>query len=256
VYVVPDAARKSPPNLLSSPDTLLQRDDLDPISLEPQQQPLPQGDRNYSDPGFLFKPTAFAPPDTKENIIFKLQERPAEYELPAHQQAFRLARGLPRRSAYTATFTFRRRCCSCPTRIEHPSDVTRCDCLARLFCTQADDCRKRLGTDPHFVRLDNHLRRVSLPSVTLDPEKLEMSLHWRMLCQNFYYDELKMRRVARPWLRYLTRGPTSDQVLVQKGCEDRLLAVGHLELLEACRTEPWLFWDSRSDAVGWTVLTL
>ncbi|OCL03969.1 hypothetical protein AOQ84DRAFT_356617 [Glonium stellatum] len=50
------------------------------------------------------------------------------------------------------------------------------------------------------------LKSVYLPGLEFNVDAKEISFNWRKLCQLFYWEVLKTRRVAKPWLQR----PASD----------------------------------------------
>lgn len=191
---------------------------------------------------FAFRPSHFAPTDTKTRLVLKLHESPDNYGFKFPRERINV-QGQSCLATHTSTFSLRRQCCFCRHRIQDPVDVTHCNCLAKIFFAHSPTTQ--LTTKSHFIRLDNTLRLLPLQSVALDANLMEMSLDWRSLCQSFYYDELDIRRVASPWVRYVRRGERLGQVLIhERGWElYRFVYLDRLELFDACK-ERWIFWDS------------
>ncbi|KAF1844575.1 uncharacterized protein K460DRAFT_335427 [Cucurbitaria berberidis CBS 394.84] len=122
-----------------------------------------------SSPTIRFQPVAFIPANTKARVVLKLSDLATQSELvPVSQE-----------QATTTTTT---------THSSH--------CLAHHFFrpgANADVRRGRLINEPHFVRFNNQLKSIRIPSLTIDIDAQEISLDWRQLCKAFLHDEFRCR---------------------------------------------------------------
>jgi hypothetical protein len=119
-------------------------------------------------PTFRFQPSAFVPANTKARLILKLRDSP-----PSHE-----------------------------TLSLHKSDAGTTDSssrLAEIFFRpgpQANTERARLIKEPHFMRFNDQLKSMRIPSGVINVDLQEISLDWRRLCANFMRDEFKCRYEA------------------------------------------------------------
>ncbi|KAF2710749.1 hypothetical protein K504DRAFT_335148, partial [Pleomassaria siparia CBS 279.74] len=102
-------------------------------------------------PAILFKPAYFDPPTTKDRLIAKVQDEPADYERKIG-----------------------------PT-------------VGNAHIVLAPRNRKKLINGSHFVRLNNQLKIMKIPSLVVNTTLQELSFDWRLLCQRFFHDELMLR---------------------------------------------------------------
>ncbi|KAF2183840.1 hypothetical protein K469DRAFT_667557 [Zopfia rhizophila CBS 207.26] len=144
---------------------------------------------------FSFKAANFFPPDTKQTVVFKLQDDPSTYD-----DSF-------------------------------PSFVK---------------WRGLMGSS-HFVRFDGKLWSIKIPFITLEREKQEIHADWRLLCQKFYYHELKTRRINKPELRDFSRGEKSYPLELLDPRKD-LNKIEGFQNGQKFRRDGWIFWDSPKDS--------
>lgn len=219
-------------------------------------------------PTIIFKPNPRAPASVEARVVLQLQDDPADYEGQYGVVLAEARRELDDEQSEQDeqdeqimmpdepiplgySFFLRRQCCFCPDLIQAVADVAQCDCLAELFFNAFDwhvkeDC---LADGYHLVRIDDKLKPLKIPSIALDMDNLELSFNWLSLCQSFYLDELKLRRIARPWMRYLSVDHSSGRLMVH--WQGSLHYPGFFEgftkrdLLQACKEDGWIFWDRR-----------
>ncbi|KAF2033427.1 hypothetical protein EK21DRAFT_40201, partial [Setomelanomma holmii] len=118
----------------------------------------------HQPPTFRFQPVAFAPADTKTKAVLRLCDPASD---PGYAPEF-----------------------------QHANQIPSGDRLANVFFDnerKASSNRARLMNAAHFVRLDNQLKIMRIPSLVIDVSAREIVLDWRRLCQDFLYDELKCR---------------------------------------------------------------
>jgi hypothetical protein len=107
-------------------------------------------------PTFRFIPYSFVPPDSKATIVLTLCD-------PALD----------------------------PGQVPFSRDI-----LSDIFFHQdaePESYRKRLMNESHFVRFNDELRSIRIPSLAIDVHARQITLDWRELCQAFLCDELKCR---------------------------------------------------------------
>lgn len=208
-------------------------------------------------PTLMFKPDSRAPASVEARVILHLQDGPADYEgqygvvvaVPSREDGDETTASASS-TLLNYTFFLRRQCCLCPSVIQAVADVAKCECLTDLFFSKVlhrDREKPRLEDGYYFVCLDEKLKLLNIPSMYLDMETLELGFNWLSLCHAFYLDELKLRRIARPWMRYLAVDHSSSQLMVH--WQSSLHYSGFFEgftkrdLLQACKEDGWIFWD-------------
>ena len=93
-----------------------------------------------------------------------------------------------------------------------------------------------------FLCFNDKLMSIRVPSIAINERAQAISLDWRLLCQKFYFEELKLRRAEKPWLRYLSRDLASGVVRVDALGEKEFPGIGSWAALENV-DDSWLFWD-------------
>lgn len=149
------AHHRSPLDLQENAGVLRQR--RDPRPFYSTLHPL------YRPPTFRFQPCVFVPEDLKTRLVLTLCD-------PESDPSFILADPKP--------------------------TTVPLDRLADIFFepgTQADSKRVRLLHDAHFVRYNNRLKCLRIPSLVIDTNARHITLDWRQLCQDFLYDEMRCR---------------------------------------------------------------
>jgi hypothetical protein len=117
----------------------------------------------YRPQTFRFQPCVFMPEDSKTKLVLTLCD-------PASDPSFIMANPKP------AAFPL--------------------DLLADIFFDpgpEAASNRARLISDAHFVRYNDQLKCMRLPSLAIDTNARNLTLNWRQLCRDFLYDEWKCR---------------------------------------------------------------
>ncbi|KAF2002469.1 hypothetical protein P154DRAFT_520936, partial [Amniculicola lignicola CBS 123094] len=165
-----------------------------------EARPNVQFSCNMPSPGFVFKAVHFFPAHTKDKVVFEHN----------HNWICR----------YTAGSTIRKHhrwileeTCICPAS-KRPSEDAPCNCYRSIFFGQGPDLRLRLAQKTHLVQLNDQLKSIQLPSITLDRHLSTISIDWRLLCQSFYYQELKSLRIEN-----------------------------HQGICSACKKTNWIHWD-------------
>jgi hypothetical protein len=127
-------------------------------------------------PTFRFQPSTFVPANTKARLIFKLRDSVTNHEtLSLHKS-----------NAGTTDSSSR---------------------LAEIFFKSGPEAnaeRARLIKEPHFMRFNDQLKSMRIPSGAINVDSQEISLDWRRLCANFMRDEFKCRYEANSfssWMR-------------------------------------------------------
>ncbi|KAH7411623.1 hypothetical protein DE146DRAFT_243483 [Phaeosphaeria sp. MPI-PUGE-AT-0046c] len=132
----------------------------------------------YRPPTFCFQPCVFMPEDSKTKLVLTLCD-------PASDPSLAMADPKP------TTVPF--------------------DRLTDIFFDPgpaANSNRLRLINDAHFVRYNNQLKSMRLPSLVIDTNARNITLDWRLLYQKLLYDEWKCRVnsgvLGAPWFLKLT----------------------------------------------------
>jgi hypothetical protein len=87
------------------------------------------------------------------------------------------------------------------------------------------------------------VKSIRISSVAINYQTQVISLDWRLLCQEFYFDELRRRRAEKPWLRHVRVDDRSSVVKVYTSGEGDFLGY---HVPEEARGDGWLFWDHSS----------
>jgi hypothetical protein len=96
-----------------------------------------------------------------------------------------------------------------------------------------------------YLLIYRHLlvKSIRVPSVAINARAHVISVDWRLLCQEFYFDELRCRRAEKPWLRYAHMDATKAYTSGRSNYPDHHSSWTKWHLLEDARGEAWLFWD-------------
>ncbi|KAF2734904.1 hypothetical protein EJ04DRAFT_512198 [Polyplosphaeria fusca] len=222
---------------------------------------------NFHDPGFFFlKATNFSPPNSKARVVLKFQEQydlttrceNVSFQWPSYPWDVRdrceysdgngdIASAVKRDLQRDYPFSLRRFCCKCSPRIKIPEQTAQCKCIERLLFAQSAECLTRLPKEAHFIRFDNKLHSMIIPSLTLDASTRELSFDWRHFLQHMYAKELEHRRLSRPWIRHvsLLSNPSRLRVHGRSNFDNTTFPL--YEILEGCRTDSWIFWTQQRD---------
>lgn len=84
------------------------------------------------------------------------------------------------------------------------------------------------------------MKSIRIPSIAINHQTQVISVDWRLLCQGFYFDELRRRRAEKPWLRHVRVDDCSSVVKIYTVRRDDFLGY---HLPEEARGNGWLFWD-------------
>lgn len=157
----------------SSAQNLLPPDLQEPQDGLQRSHYLPPGEYNAADDSlyrpqtFRFQPSVFMPADSKLKLVLTLCD-------PASDPSFIMANPKP--------------------------EAFPLDLLAEIFFDIGPDTpsnHARLMNDAHFVRYNNQLKCMRLPSLVIDTNTRIITLDWRQLCRDFLYDEWKCRVTSR-----------------------------------------------------------
>ncbi|KAF1937257.1 hypothetical protein EJ02DRAFT_61339 [Clathrospora elynae] len=120
-------------------------------------------------PTFRFQPSSFSPANTKARLVLKLCDPAIAYK-------------------------------TLPLNDQHAGAAESSNRLAEVFFksdTNADAERSRLIKEAHFVRFNDQLKSIRIPSAAIDVAAQELSLDWRRLCDVFLRNEFRCRYETR-----------------------------------------------------------
>lgn len=115
-----------------------------------------------------FQPSFYVPANTKARLVLTLCNPPAQHlSVSRHQK-----------------------------QATHPLSSNSVSEIFFRIGPDADAKRLCLINEPVFVRFNNQLKSIRIPSLMIDVAAQEISLDWRQLCTAFMYDEFKCRSEA------------------------------------------------------------
>jgi hypothetical protein len=138
-------------------------------------------------------------------------------------------------------------CCTCMNHIQSPREAHACPCLTRSFYTQSSETSKRLRTEAHFVRFNNALHSLKIPSLALDEESHTLSFDWRQFFHELYLKELLSRRLTHSWIQHATLLSDPQRLLVHGQCGLAGAFYTVSQICERWETDGWIFWTKSKD---------